>query len=291
MSGLDAIPPVLLARLGKTDSRGDRRLRRRRRLRLVEEGPRRREGRGVDAREGHGHGEGLGAARPRRRRVPVRHEVDLRPAEGEARRQARLPPLQRGRVRARHVQGPAADRERPPPAPRGDDARELRPRREARLPLHPRGDGPRRRDPECGRRGGPGEGIPRDGHPRLGSRPDDHGPPGRGRLHLRRGDGAHREPRGQARPPAHQAALPRRRGRVGLPDRREQRRDARLRQAHPRPRRGLVQGRSAATSATRARSCTASRATSRSRASTRRRPGSRGSSSSRWRAASVRGAR
>ena len=46
-------------------------------------------------------------------------------------------------------------------------------------------------------------------------------------------------------------------GRLGLPDRREQRRDALLRQAHPRPRRRVVQGRSAATRRTRARSSTA----------------------------------
>ena len=196
----------------------------------------------MDSRESHGHGEGLGAARPRRRRLPVRDEVDVRPLEGEARRQARLPPVQRGRVRARHVQGPAPHRERPAPAPRGDDARELRPRREARVPLHPGRDGPRRRNPECRRRGGPREGTPRDEHPRLGRRPRDHGPPRRRRVHLRRGDRAHREPRGQARPPADQAAVPGRRGRVGLPDRRQQRRDAGLRQAHPRPRGRLVQG-------------------------------------------------
>ena len=76
--------------------------------------------------------------------LPDRDEVDLRPAEGEAGRQARLPPLQRRRVRARHVQGPGPHREGPAPDPRGDDARELRPRREARLHLHPRRDGPRR---------------------------------------------------------------------------------------------------------------------------------------------------
>ena len=79
---------------------------------------------------------------------PDRDEVDLRPAEGEEGRQARLPPLQRRRVGARDVQGPDPDREGPPPDPRGDDARELRARREARLHLHPRRDGPRRRDPE-----------------------------------------------------------------------------------------------------------------------------------------------
>ncbi len=102
-----------------------------------------------------------------RRGLSVRHEVDVRAAEGEAGRQARLPPLQRGRVRARHVQGPAPDGDRPAPGARRDDARELRPGREARLPLHPRRDGARGRDPEQGRRRGLREGLPRKGRSRV----------------------------------------------------------------------------------------------------------------------------
>ena len=67
-----------------------------------------------------------------------------------------------------------------------------------------------------------------------------HRPPRRGRLHLRRGDRPDRVARGQARPAAHQAALPRGVGRLRRADDRQQRRDALLRQAHHRPRRRLV---------------------------------------------------
>jgi hypothetical protein len=51
--------------------------------------------------------------------------------------------------------------------------------------------------------------------------------PRRGRVHLRRGDGAARIARGQARLAAHQAALPRREGALRPADHHQQRRDAR----------------------------------------------------------------
>ncbi len=181
----------------------------------------------MDAREGHGPRQGLGPARPRRRRLPVRHEVDVRPPEGEARRQARLPPLQRGRVRARHVQGPAPHRERPAPDPRGDDARELRARREARLHLHPRRDGPRRRDPERGRRARP---TRRDSSGRTSSARAS-----TSTITVHRGAGAYicgeetaliESLEGKRGHPRIKPPFPAVVGRLGLPDRREQRRDA-----------------------------------------------------------------
>ena len=63
---------------------------------------------------------------------------------------------------------------------------------------------------------------------------------GRG-LHLRRGDRADREPRGQAGLAADQAAVPRHRGGVPQADGRQQRRNALLRAAHHRARRDVVQ--------------------------------------------------
>ena len=66
-------------------------------------------------------------------------------------------------------------------------------------------------------------------------------PSRRRRLHLRRGNGADREPGGQARLAAHQAAVPRRRRRLPQADRGEQHRDDGVRDARHRARRGVVQ--------------------------------------------------
>ena len=52
-------------------------------------------------------GQGLRPARPRRCRLPHRHEVGLHPARTDG--EAALPRRQRRRVRARHLQGHAAD--------------------------------------------------------------------------------------------------------------------------------------------------------------------------------------
>ena len=89
------------------------------------------------------------------------------------------------------------------------------------------------------------------GHLRVGVLDRRRGPPRSGRLHLRRGDGAAREPRGQARLPAHQApVLPGRHRPLRRAHRGEQRRDAvqpalgdgqRLRRLH-RPGGGAVHG-------------------------------------------------
>ena len=70
---------------------------------------------------------------------------------------------------------------------------------------------------------------------------DAGGPPRRGRLHLRRGDGAARLARGQARQPAPEAAVPRQPGPLPGADADQQRRDAVQRAARDRQRRRVVQ--------------------------------------------------
>ena len=80
---------------------------------------------------------------------------------------------------------------------------------------HPRGDRQPHAPPGCSGR-----------HPRLGLRLRHRGPARRRRLHLRRGDGAVRVDRGQARRAAQQAAVPGRGRAVRQADRRQQRRDA-----------------------------------------------------------------
>ena len=147
---------------------------------------------------------------------------------------APLPRLQRRRVRARHVQGPRAPGGRPVRGRRGDDDRGVRDRRAPGLPLHPRrvpgggGAASATRD-----RGRPRRRAARRGHPRLGLRLRHRAPARRRRLHLRRGDGALRVDRGQARRAAQQAAVPGRGRAVRQADGRQQRRDARQRPAHP----------------------------------------------------------
>ena len=81
---------------------------------------------------------------------------------------------------------------------------------------------------------------PRSGHPRLGLRLRHRAPTRRRRLHLRRGDGAVRVDRGQARRAAQQAAVPGRDRPVRQADGRQQRRDAGQHPAHrARRRRGV----------------------------------------------------
>ena len=193
-------------------------------------------------RDGAGRGaEGarrLGPARARRRRL-LDGQKGLLPAP---RRNGQVPLLQRRRVRARRLQGPRADAAQPAPADRGDRDRRPRRRRRPRLHLHPRrvrppGRHPRRR----GRRSVRGR-LPGDEHPRLPPRPGAGRPPRRRRLHLRRGDGAARRARGQARQPAPEAAVPGRPGPLWRADADQQRRDALQRAADRRQGRRLVQG-------------------------------------------------
>ena len=77
-------------------------------------------------------------------------------------------------------------------------------------------------------------------HPRLGLLVQPRRPPRRGRLHLRRGDGAARLARGQARQPAPQASLPGEPGPLPGADVDQQRRDALQHVPHHRQRRRLV---------------------------------------------------
>ena len=91
-----------------------------------------------------------------------------------------------------------------------------------------------------GHRGGARGRPPRRRHPRLGLRLRHRAPARRRRLHLRRGDGALRVDRGQARRAAQQAAVPGRGRPVRQADGRQQRRDAGQRAAHrARRRRGV----------------------------------------------------
>ena len=157
-------------------------------------------------------------------------------------RHGEVPLLQRGRVRAGHVQGPRADAEEPAPADRGLPDREPGGRRPLRLHLHPRRVlGDRRRARRRGRRG-LRRGLRGREHPRHRHRHRRRRPPRRRRLHLRRGDGAARLARGQARQPAPEAPLPGDPGPLRRPDADQQRRDAGERPAHRQQRRRLVHG-------------------------------------------------
>ena len=156
--------------------------------------------RALDAERGHRRAAGLGAPRPRRRVLPDRPQVELRPEAG-AEPEPALPRRQRRRVGAGQLQGQRDPRARAAPLHRGVPDHGARRRGEERLRLHPRRVPRPVRDPRRRARGDPRP----PGHPR---RRHDRRPPRRGRLHLRRGDGAARLARGQARPAAHEAAVP-----------------------------------------------------------------------------------
>ncbi len=173
--------------------------------------------------------EGLEAAGPRRRSLPDRRQVGGGRAPARA---AALPRLQRRRVGARDVQGPGADGARSVRSDRGDDDRRLRDRLRAGVRLHPRRV-PRATARARGgdRRGAPAR-LPRRRRARRGLQLRDRDSQGRGRVHLRRGDGDLRVDRGQPRRAAQQAAVPGRRGPLRQAHRRQQRRDARQRARH-----------------------------------------------------------
>ena len=142
-------------------------------------------------------------------------------------------------------------------------------RHPARLHLHPRrvrraGRHPRARDrARRTERGYVGDDILR-----LGLLLQPGRAPRRRRLHLRRGDGAARLARGQARQPAPEAAVPRQPGPLPGADADQQRRDALERAAHRRARRRVVPLSSAPRSRPARRSCR-SRATCSGPATTR----------------------
>ena len=174
-----------------------------------------------DARGGGGRGRRGQPAGPGRGRLPGRPEV-----VDAAGRPGDLPGGQRGRERAGDLQGPPADRARPAPAARRGAHRRLRPPGDPGLHLPP---GRVRRRPRAA-----GAGVERGlrprggggGHLRLGLLGRRGRPPGRRRLHLRRGDRPPRVARGQAGLPPHQAAvLPGRHRPVRPAHRGQQRRD------------------------------------------------------------------
>jgi hypothetical protein len=183
-------------------------------------------------------------------------------------RQAEVPGLQRRRVRARDLQGPAADGARPAPAPRGMRHLLLGGRRQHHCYIYIRGeytDAARILEEAIATPTSRGSSAERA---RLGIPARRPRPPRRRRVHLRRGDRPARVARGQARPAARQAAVPGGGRRLRLPDGDQQRRDALLRAAHPRSAAPTGSRASAPTSATPAPSSTRSPATSSARAPT-----------------------
>ena len=197
--------------------------------------PRPRQGARHGAGGDHPGRQGLLAARPRRRRVPHRHEVVV---HGPAGRRPPLPRRQRRRVRAGHLQGRPADDGQPARAHRGRRDQLVRHRLRARLHLPARRGRPRLPPPAARGRGGLRRRPPRQERPRHRRQPRHHRARRRGRLHLRRGDRAPRQPRGPPRPAAQQAAVPRRRGPVRPADLGQQRRVDRVGpRHHPRGRR------------------------------------------------------
>ena len=159
----------------------------------------------------------------------------------EVERPAALPGGQRRRGRARHLQGPRDHAARAAQAGRGLPARRRRHGRAHRLRLRPRrvlSARPRR----CRRRSTRRYEAGLIGQNACGSGWDFDmlRPPRRRRLHLRRRDGADREPGRQEGPAAAEAAVPGQRRPVRLPDHGEQRRDDRRRADHPASRRRLV---------------------------------------------------
>ena len=137
----------------------------------------------------------------------------LRP-EPRAAPEAALPRRQRRRVGAGQLQGPRDHGAGPAPLHRGLPDHRARDRVEARLRLHPRRVHRRVRGAAARARGAARA-------PELLGDVDDRRAPRRRRLHLRRGDGAARVARGQARPAADEAAVPgRSQGLVRLADRR-----------------------------------------------------------------------
>ncbi len=157
-----------------------------------------------------------------------------------ARVDAALPRRERRRERARHVQGPGADRERPLLTRRSNDGRGLRHRLREGLRLHARRVPDRAGDASPTRSTWREAWIPRRRHPRSRRSLRHRDAQGRRRLHLRRGDRPLQLDRGLPGRASQQAPVPGRRRALRATDRRQQRRDARQRAAdRARRRRGV----------------------------------------------------
>ena len=189
-----------------------------------------------DADRRHPAGDAVGPARPRRRRLPDRAEV------GHGRQ---------GPGHAGSTSSATATKATPAPSWTAASWRAIRTASSKAWPS-PATPSARARASSTS---GPSTRSPSSASRRRSSRPSGLGllgnqhlrhdvqlqrrdPPRRRRLRLRRGDGAHRLDRRQARHAAPAAALPRRIGPVGPPDAHQQRRDLRQHPAdHPQRRR------------------------------------------------------
>ena len=189
-------------------SRRRRGIHRRRRLPGAVQGADRRQTRG-----GQRPDQGIGPARAGRRRLLGRPEMGI-PAQG--RRRAQVPHLQRRRGRSRRLHEPQRDRERSARPDRGHGDRRLHHRGHGRRHLHPRRISARR--PSAEGRHRPGQRIrpPGQGHPGTRIRLRHRRGRRRGRIRLRRGDGADRLARRARRPASSAPAVPGAKGRLGL---------------------------------------------------------------------------
>ena len=225
----------------------------------------------VPARKGprldHRRDEEVGPARPWRRGLPDRHEMVVH-AQAVG-RPPELPRGQRGRIRARHLQG-SRDHAARSASSRGRlPDRVLRHERERRLHLHSRRIHRRALCVAKSHRRGLRGAADRPGqHPRFPVR--SLSPPRRRRLYLRRRNGASRKPRRQEGNAAPEAAIPGQYGPLRLPDDRQQRRIHRRCGHDPAPRRVVVLRASAGRTMS-APSCSACPVTWRSPATSKRR--------------------
>ena len=201
-------------------------------------GAARRAGRRAGHRPDHHGPAGLGAARDGRRRFPGRPEVG--PGRG-AGGHAEIRHLQRRRVGAGDLQGPADPGRAAAPGARGHAARDARGRGRGRLGLHPARVRPRGAGDPPGDRGAARRRAGRGQRGRHRPAAVGRGVHQPGRLHPGRGVGADRVHGGAPRRAAEQAAVPRRLRPVGQADADELGGDVRARPGHRQPRRRLVE--------------------------------------------------
>ena len=172
----------------------------------------------------------LRPAGARRRRFPHRPEVEDH-ARCESRPQIRG--LQRRRRGSGRIHGPFDPRRRSPLDPRSDGHQRLLHGRLARTDLHPRRIPAGHRTAQASHRTGAGIRAAGQRHPGLGLLVRHRAALRRGRLRLRRGDGADSFDGRQTRRTDRETPVPERIGLQGLPDQCEQRRNLRQYSAHP----------------------------------------------------------